>query len=118
MFDIGFWEILLITLVGLVVIGPERLPAVARTLGLWTGRVRQTANRFRADLEQEFRAQELRALLEEEGAALREPLDAATSLRDDLRHAATSAAAVDQKQADNTQEPTQQGVARQAGDDR
>ena len=85
MFDIGFWEILLISLVGLVVIGPERLPAVARTLGLWTGRIRRSASRFRADLEREFQAQELRSLLEEEQAAIREPLaDTATTLNQAL----------------------------------
>ena len=85
MFDIGFWEILLISLVGLVVIGPERLPAVARTLGLWTGRIRRSASRFRADLESEFQAQELRALLEQERAAVKEPLaDTATALNQAL----------------------------------
>ncbi|MEW8587286.1 MAG: twin-arginine translocase TatA/TatE family subunit, partial [Candidatus Thiodiazotropha sp.] len=40
MFDVGFWELTIIALVALIVIGPERLPKVARTAGLWLGRGR------------------------------------------------------------------------------
>ncbi|MBL4623451.1 MAG: twin-arginine translocase subunit TatB [Immundisolibacteraceae bacterium] len=50
MFDIGFWELGVIGMVALMVIGPERLPAVARTAGLWVGRVRRMATGFREDL--------------------------------------------------------------------
>ncbi|MDH5409282.1 MAG: Sec-independent protein translocase protein TatB, partial [Gammaproteobacteria bacterium] len=41
MFDIGFWELAIIAVVGLLVIGPERLPGVARTAGMWIGRTRR-----------------------------------------------------------------------------
>ncbi|MCK5263138.1 MAG: twin-arginine translocase subunit TatB, partial [Gammaproteobacteria bacterium] len=41
MFDVGFWEILMILILALVVIGPERLPGAARTLGLWVGKGRR-----------------------------------------------------------------------------
>lgn len=63
MFDIGFWEMLLIGVVALVVIGPERLPTVARTLGRWTAKLRNFVASTRADLEKEFNSEEIRRLL-------------------------------------------------------
>lgn len=53
MFGIGFWELCLVLLVALMVLGPERLPVVARKLGYWTGRARTVANAVREQLEQE-----------------------------------------------------------------
>lgn len=63
MFDIGFWEMLLIGVVALVVIGPERLPTVARTLGRWTAKARNFVASTRADLAKEFDSDEIRRLL-------------------------------------------------------
>ena len=60
MFDISFLELLLILLVALLVIGPERLPGVARTLGYWAGRARGTVNSLRRDIERETRVDEFR----------------------------------------------------------
>ena len=53
MFDIGFSEILLIFGLTLVVLGPDKLPQVARTLGRWAGRARAMARQFRDQLEAE-----------------------------------------------------------------
>ena len=53
MFDIGFSEILLILGLALVVLGPEKLPQVARTMGRWAGRARAMARQFRDQLENE-----------------------------------------------------------------
>jgi len=64
MFDIGFWELVLIGIVGLVVIGPERLPGVARTLGRWVGRTRRFVSNVKADIERELRDEELRKALD------------------------------------------------------
>jgi sec-independent protein translocase protein TatB len=64
MFDIGFWEIALIGIVGLVVIGPERLPAVARTLGSWVGKTRRFINQVKSDVSAEMKQEELRKALE------------------------------------------------------
>jgi sec-independent protein translocase protein TatB len=66
MFDVGFWELGLIALVALVVIGPERLPKVARTAGLWFGRGRRFIANVKADIDQEIKTQELKELLEEQ----------------------------------------------------
>lgn len=53
MFDIGFFELVLIFVICLVVLGPERLPSVARALGHWTGRARNAFNNLRYELEAE-----------------------------------------------------------------
>ena len=54
MFDLGFWELALVALVALVVIGPERLPHVMRTTGMWLGRLRGMTLTVREELEQEL----------------------------------------------------------------
>ncbi|TDJ35965.1 MAG: twin-arginine translocase subunit TatB [Gammaproteobacteria bacterium] len=59
MFDIGFWELALIFVVALLVLGPDRLPAVARTGGRWASKARRTLAAFKADVEREFAADEL-----------------------------------------------------------
>ncbi|MCC5858770.1 MAG: twin-arginine translocase subunit TatB [Ectothiorhodospiraceae bacterium] len=60
MFDVSFQEVFLILLVALLVIGPERLPKVARTLGLWVGRARAMFNTMRNEVEREIQLDELR----------------------------------------------------------
>ncbi|XZG70869.1 Sec-independent protein translocase protein TatB [Chitinibacteraceae bacterium HSL-7] len=59
MFDIGFSELLVIGLVALLVLGPERLPKAARTFGALLGRARRMVMNVRADLDREFAAGEL-----------------------------------------------------------
>ena len=53
MFDVGFSEVLLIFGLALVVLGPDKLPQVARTIGRWAGRARAMARQFRDQLESE-----------------------------------------------------------------
>ena len=62
MFDIGFIEIMTISLVALVVVGPERLPVVARTLGHLLGRARGYVNGIKTDIHNEMRMEELKNL--------------------------------------------------------
>lgn len=59
----GFTEMMLIGIVALVVIGPERLPGVARTAGKYFGRLKRFMTSVKADVEQELRADELRQIL-------------------------------------------------------
>ncbi len=59
MFDIGFWELILIAVVGLVVLGPERLPVAIRNVSRWIGAARRMAGSVRDELEQELKIQEL-----------------------------------------------------------
>jgi len=60
MFDIGFGEVLLIFVLGLIVLGPEKLPKVAAEVGRWIGRARGMARQFREQLEEEVNLEELR----------------------------------------------------------
>jgi len=67
MFDIGFMEMALIGVVALVVIGPERLPGVARTVGRWVGSARRFMSSVQADINLEVnKADTLKQLLEEQ----------------------------------------------------
>ena len=63
MFDIGFWELALIALVALVVVGPERLPKLIRVTGLWIGRANASVQAIRNDISRELRAEELKQAL-------------------------------------------------------
>lgn len=63
MFDIGFWEILLIAVVALLVVGPERLPKLVRVVGLWLGRAQASVQSIRNEINRELRAQELQDAL-------------------------------------------------------
>ncbi len=66
MFDIGFPELVLISIVALVVIGPERLPQTVRTIMLWLGRIRRSFMNIKMELEQEIGADEIRQQLHNE----------------------------------------------------
>lgn len=66
MFDIGFTELLLIGLVSLVVLGPERLPGAIRTTGLWIGRAKRSFANVKAEVEREIGADEIRRQLHNE----------------------------------------------------
>jgi len=60
MFDIGFTELMVIAIVALVVIGPEKLPKVARTVGAYIGRLQRYVNDVKADINRELELDELR----------------------------------------------------------
>ncbi|RLA17998.1 MAG: twin-arginine translocase subunit TatB [Gammaproteobacteria bacterium] len=66
MFDIGFWELCLIGLVSLLVIGPEKLPKVARVAGFWVGKTRHMVASVKEEIKEEFKEEELRQLLKEQ----------------------------------------------------
>lgn len=65
MFDIGFWELLLIGVVALLVVGPERLPKFVRITGLWLGRAQGAVRAVKDDISRELRAEELKQSLNE-----------------------------------------------------
>jgi sec-independent protein translocase protein TatB len=66
MFDIGFPELLLVSVVALLVLGPERLPEALRTLGLWLGRMRRSFNSVKTEIEREIGMDEIRRQLHNE----------------------------------------------------
>ncbi|MBS9881762.1 Sec-independent protein translocase subunit TatB [Vibrio alginolyticus] len=59
MFDIGFWELVLISVVGLVVLGPERLPHAIRSVSRFIGAAKSMANSVKDELSHELKVQEL-----------------------------------------------------------
>jgi sec-independent protein translocase protein TatB len=63
MFDIGFWELLLIALMALVVLGPERLPVAIRTVRDWLSTARRFSDNVKTELTEELRIQELHSNL-------------------------------------------------------
>jgi len=66
MFDIGFGELILIGIVSLLVFGPDKLPVVARTVGLWWGRLKYTVQSAKNDFDREIGADEIRRQLHNE----------------------------------------------------
>lgn len=65
MFDIGFAELLVVGVLGLIILGPERLPKAARTVGLFVGRIRRTMSGIQREIEQEVRNQEIREKMQD-----------------------------------------------------
>jgi len=100
MFDIGFYELLVIAVVALLVIGPERLPKVARTAGHLLGRLQRYVNDVKADIQREMELEELRKLRSQFEDAARSVQDSVSevdkqvrAVGDDLNRAAADLAA-------------------------
>jgi len=112
MFDMGFTEMMLIGIVALIVIGPERLPGVARTAGKYVGRLKRFMTTVKADVEQELRADELREILSQQQKEL-------NSLKDTISEAGKTIekevnvmdAASDSPVRDETPAPTEPQAA-------
>lgn len=66
MFDIGFWELTMIAVIALLVIGPDKLPGVARTAGKWVGRARRFVGDVKTDIDRELKQDEIRKALAED----------------------------------------------------
>jgi len=81
MFDAGFLEMLVIGIIALVVIGPERLPAVARTVGGWIGKARAFVDNTKRDIEREINATEMRELLDSQ----KKEIDELRNIMDDTK---------------------------------
>ena len=96
MFDIGFSELLVIGLVALIVIGPERLPRVARTVGHLAGRLQRYVNDVKADINREMELDELR------------------KMRDEMQQAATEMESSVRKELGETEQALNQAVTEAA----
>ena len=64
MFDIGFWELVVIAIIALLAIGPDRLPGFAHDVGIWLGKLKRFINHARRELETEFHIHESRTFQE------------------------------------------------------
>jgi len=65
LFDVGFSELVVIAVIALIVIGPEKLPKVARAVGAITGRLQRYVSSIKADIEREMQLEELQKLQQE-----------------------------------------------------
>ena len=70
MFDIGFWELIILGLVALLVVGPERLTKLAYTAGKWLSKGRIMLNTVKDEINKEIKAEELKQVLEEQKKSL------------------------------------------------
>ena len=84
MFDVGFSELVMIALVALLVLGPERLPRAARFAGLWVRRARAQWHSVRAELERDLADEDLRRSLAETRDAMREAQATLREVRGDV----------------------------------
>jgi len=66
MFDFGFWEMFMVVLIALIVVGPERLPGLARTAGFWVGKAKRMITDVKAEIHEELAAEELKKALDEQ----------------------------------------------------
>ena len=86
MFDVGFAEILLLSLVGLLVLGPERLPRVARTLGGLTRKARSSWLNLKRSIEAEMRAEDLKEPLKHFEKEIKSTVEEVKSGVDSIRN--------------------------------
>jgi sec-independent protein translocase protein TatB len=100
-FDIGFFELLVIAVVGLVVIGPERLPGAIRSGALWWGRLKRSMRETRTELEKQLGADDIRRELHNE--EVMRSLDALRVTREDLQRRTEN----DDKIDSNTEAPSE-----------
>lgn len=100
MFDIGFWEILLIAIVALIVVGPERLPKLIRVTGLWIGRAQASLQSVKNEISKELRAQELKEALDK---TQQSASDLKQTIHDDLKmNSVKEDMTVEKEEKDNT----------------
>ena len=70
MFDIGFTEIVLVAVIGLLILGPERMPVAVRTIGLWVGKIKRTVSGVQKEIRDELRVDEIRKKADENRKAI------------------------------------------------
>jgi sec-independent protein translocase protein TatB len=98
MFDVGFWEILIILILALVVIGPERLPGAARKAGYFVGKARRYIEGVRSEVESELDVNEFKRMLHNQEVQINELQEQIKSGVNDVKSGVsdvTSAAAID-----------------------
>ena len=99
MFDIGFAELLIIAVVGLVVLGPDKLPVAARTVGLWVGKAKRTISGIQSEINEELRLDEMKRQV----AMQKEELDKEL---DEMREPFSEALGSDSPLSNSIAEPT------------
>ena len=84
MFDVGFWELAVIGVIALVILGPERLPRLARTAGMWVGRARRMVATVKEDINKELESDRLKEIAESLKATQQEVRATASGLEKNI----------------------------------
>ena len=100
MFDIGFPELILVSVIALLVLGPERLPEALRTMGLWFGRLRRSFTTVKAEIEREIGMDEIRRQLHNEAV-----LEDIKRIEDEVRATGDDAKRIDTQHTDAAAPP-------------
>ena len=87
MFDFGFWEIAIIGIITLIVVGPEKMPAIARKVGLYFGKLNRFFNKVKSDINEELRMDEIKdeMSMDEEKIIISEVTEVIQSSADSLK---------------------------------
>lgn len=87
MFEIGFWELVMVGVVALLVVGPEKLPGLARTAGLWVGKARRMIAQVKAEVDRELQLEELKESFRQQAnlSDLKDISERMKSLREDIQ---------------------------------
>lgn len=91
MFDMGFTEIILIGVIALIVIGPDKLPGVARNVGRWVGKMQRFVAGVKSDIASELQTDELRSMLSSQEDQIRELKTMVKETQTDLERTAKDA---------------------------
>ncbi len=94
MFDFGFWEFAIIAIITLIVVGPDKMPGLARKAGLYAGKFKKFITKIKTDINDELKADELKEhlSLKEEESALSQTLDEVKSSIDEIKQQSKKAA--------------------------
>ncbi|BAS67421.1 Sec-independent protein translocase protein TatB [Bathymodiolus septemdierum thioautotrophic gill symbiont] len=92
MFDIGFWEFALIGVITLIVVGPERMPGIARTVGRYVGKGKRFVAKIQADIGEELEADKLKEHLnlEDKDSSILEIIDETKDALNDIKNDANT----------------------------
>ena len=117
MFDIGFWELLLIAVMTMIIVGPEKLPGVARTAGQWFGKTRRFIEGVKTEVEEEFDVTDLKRMLHNQEVQINEltqKLDNPNILDEEIESITSSVYSVEDEEVEETSDTTSQKKLSQA----
>lgn len=108
MFDIGFWELAIIGVVTLIVVGPERMPALARTAGKWFGRLSRFITSVKSDIDRELKAEEMKKVMEKhtQSAGLHEIIEETKADMADIKQSTDEVVAATHEAAQEAESST------------
>lgn len=105
MFDIGFTELVLVAVIGLLILGPERMPVAVRTIGLWVGKIKRTVSGVQKEIQDELRIDEIRTKADANRKAI-EGRMAELAAETDIMEAPVVAAQENKAEPAESKEPT------------